>query len=69
MQPMTTCAARIAGGGDKGAAGALAAADAVQAVKQAVAVAYPRAHPAFGDKYAVHSCKIVDGVKVFKDAI
>ncbi len=56
---------RMLGGGDKGAAGCLAKAEAVDAIKAAVAVAYPRSRPAFGDKYAVHVCKVVDGVKTF----
>jgi hypothetical protein len=30
-----------------------------------VAEAYPRSRPAFADRYAVHVCKVVDGVAVF----
>jgi galactokinase len=56
---------RMLGGGDKGAAGALVLADSADAVKQAVETAYPRSRPAFADKYAVHTCKVVDGIKVF----
>jgi len=52
---------RMLGGGDKGAAGCLVAADAVDAVKAAVDVAYPRSRPHLADKYAVHvarSCAV-----------
>ena len=57
---------RMLGGGDKGAAGALAAPKAVAALRRAVATAYPRSHPEFADKCAVHECRVVDGVKVSK---
>ena len=60
---------RMLGGGDKGAAGCLVRADAVDAVRRAVETAYPRSRPAFADKFAVHTCKVVDGVKVFDGAI
>ena len=56
---------RMLGGGDKGAAGCLAEADAVDAIRAAVDTAYPRSRPDFADKYAVHVCKVVDGVKTF----
>ncbi len=56
---------RMLGGGDKGAAGCLAKADAVDAIRDAVDTAYPRSRPDFADKYAVHVCKVVDGVKTF----
>ena len=56
---------RMLGGGDKGASGALVAADSVEAVRQAVDQAYPRSRPAFAGGYAVHVCKVVDGVAVF----
>jgi galactokinase len=52
------------GGGDKGASGALVRAESVDAVRRAVDTAYPRSRPAFADKYAVHVCKVVDGVRV-----
>ncbi len=55
---------RMLGGGDKGAAGALVAAESIGALKDAVSTAYPLSHPDFADKYAVHPCKIVDGIKV-----
>jgi galactokinase len=53
------------GGGDKGASGALVRPDAVAAVEAAVKTGYPRSAPDFADKFAVHICKVVDGVKVF----
>jgi galactokinase len=56
---------RMLGGGDKGAAGALVRAGAVDALRQAIDVAYPRLHPAYADKYAVHTCKVVQGVEVY----
>jgi galactokinase len=57
---------RMLGGGDKGASGALVREESVEAVRQAVDTAYPRSRPDFAKKYAVHICKIVDGVKVFE---
>lgn len=53
---------RMLGGGDKGAAGAIVAADSVDALRQAVAVAYPRAHPDSAPRAAVHACGLVDGI-------
>ncbi|NLW83364.1 MAG: hypothetical protein GXY41_03010 [Phycisphaerae bacterium] len=58
---------RMLGGGDKGAAGALVLADNADAVKQAVDTGYPRSRPAFADKYAVHTCKVVDGINLFEN--
>ena len=55
---------RMLGGGDKGASGALVRAEAVDALKVAVDTAYPRSRPAYADKYAVHVCRVVEGVKV-----
>ena len=60
---------RMLGGGDKGAAGALVLAEAADAVKQAVQTAYPRSRPAYADRYAVHTCKVVDGIKVLEDRL
>lgn len=60
---------RMLGGGDKGAAGALVRAEAVEQVKAAVDTAYPRSHPAYSEKYAVHVCKVVDGISVFENVI
>jgi galactokinase len=60
---------RMLGGGDKGASGALVRAESVEAVQQAVQAAYPRSRPAYADKYAVHVCKVVDGVRVYEDLL
>ncbi len=57
---------RMLGGGDKGASGALVKSNAVEKLKKAVEAKYPKAKPEYADKFAVHTCKIVDGVKVFK---
>ena len=54
---------RMLGGGDKGAAGAIVAADAVDALRAAVDTAYPRSRPYYADKFAVHALTVVDGVK------
>ncbi len=56
---------RMLGGGDKGAAGALVPPDSVDALQRAVKTAYPRSYPMYTDKFAVHVCKVVPGVKVF----
>jgi len=56
---------RMLGGGDKGAAGALVAAESVEALREAVELAYPRSRPQYAQRYAVHVCRVVDGVKVF----
>lgn len=55
---------RMLGGGDKGAAGAIVRADAVDALRAAVDAQYPRKCPDFADRYAVHVCKVVDGITV-----
>ena len=60
---------RMLGGGDKGASGALVRAESVEAVKAAVDTAYPRSCPDFTDKYAVHVCKVVDGVRVYENLL
>jgi len=57
---------RMLGGGDKGASGALVRADSVEAVRKAVDTAYPRSCPGYTEKYAVHVCKVVDGVRVYE---
>jgi len=57
---------RMLGGGDKGASGAIVRAESVDAVKQAVDTAYPRSRPELAGKYAVHVCKVVEGVKVYE---
>ncbi len=53
---------RMLGGGDKGAAGALVRADSVEALETAVRTAYPRSHPEYAERFAVHVCRVVDGV-------
>jgi galactokinase len=60
---------RMLGGGDKGASGALVRVESVKAVKAAVDTAYPRSCPDFADKYAVHVCKVVDGVMVYENLL
>jgi galactokinase len=57
---------RMLGGGDKGAAGALVKTASVNALKKAVDIGYPRSRPDYVDKYAVHICKVVDGVRVYE---
>lgn len=61
-----TLGERMLGGGDKGASGALVKADAVDALRSAVDTAYPKCHPDFADKYAVHVCKVVDGIRLYE---
>ena len=53
---------RMLGGGDKGAAGALVLTDSVEALETAVRTGYPRSHPAYADAFAVHVCRVVDGI-------
>jgi galactokinase len=57
---------RMLGGGDKGAAGALVRAEAVDDLRRAVDTAYLHSYPAYADRYAVHTCKVVAGVKVYE---
>jgi galactokinase len=54
---------RMLGGGDKGASGALVLSESVDAVRAAVETAYPRSHPEYAAGHAVHSCRMVDGIK------
>jgi galactokinase len=53
---------RMLGGGDCGAAGALVLAEAVPAVRAAVDLAYPRSHPRWAGRHAVHELRTVDGI-------
>jgi galactokinase len=53
---------RMLGGGDKGASGALVKAAAVKALRKAVETGYPRSRPDYAGKFAVHECRVVDGV-------
>jgi galactokinase len=55
---------RMLGGGDKGAAGALVRAESLKTLQAAVDKEYPRRYPDLADKYAVHVCKMVDGVTI-----
>jgi galactokinase len=57
---------RMLGGGDKGAAGALVDAKSTEALRQAVDLAFPRSYPWLKDKYAVHVCRSVDGMKLIQ---
>jgi len=57
---------RMLGGGDKGASGAIVRADSVEKLKTTVAAEYPKIYPQLADKFAVHSCKIVNGVEVYE---
>jgi hypothetical protein len=43
--------------------------DSDDALKQAVDVAYPRSYPQYCDKYAIHICKIVEGVRVYDNLL
>jgi galactokinase len=60
---------RMLGGGDKGAAGAIVRAEAVDAVRRAVATAFPRSHPELAQRWAVHELQVVDGVAVFDGVV
>ena len=57
---------RMLGGGDKGAAGAIVRAESIAALQAAVDEGYPRRYPGLADKYAVHVCKMVAGVKALQ---
>ncbi len=56
---------RMLGGGDKGAAGAIVKADSVNALNKAIDIEYPLKWPELAEKYAVHVCETVDGVRVY----
>ncbi|MCI0499472.1 MAG: hypothetical protein L0Y36_07305 [Planctomycetales bacterium] len=60
---------RMLGGGDKGAAGCLVLAADADKVKQAVAIAYPRSRPEYAERYAVHTCKVVDGIVLYENIL
>ena len=47
----------------------IVSADAVDALRAAVDVAYPRAHPAFAGKYAVHVVRPCDGVYCYPGVV
>ena len=58
---------RMLGGGDRGASGALVLSRSEAAVRAAVETAYPRSHPEYAGNYAVHSCRMVDGITLLQD--
>jgi galactokinase len=60
---------RMLGGGDKGASGALVRANAVEALETAVQTGYPRSHPAYANTFAVHVCRIVDGITTLDERL
>ena len=60
---------RMLGGGDKGAAGAIVKADSIDKLEAAVRTAYPRSRPHLSNKFAIHSCKVVGGIKVFDNVL
>jgi galactokinase len=60
---------RMLGGGDKGAAGALVLAEDADKLKQAVQTAYPRSRPSYADRFAVHTCKVVEGIVVLRETL
>lgn len=53
---------RMLGGGDKGASGALIKTEAFVALKETLERTYPMSCPSYADKFAIHSCSIVDGL-------
>jgi galactokinase len=60
---------RMLGGGDKGAAGALVRTSSVKALEAAIRTGYPRSHPAFADAFAVHVCRVVDGITLLDESL
>lgn len=40
-------------------------ASAEEDLRSAVSIGYARSHPAYAEKFAVHVCKMVEGVKFF----
>jgi galactokinase len=60
---------RMLGGGDKGAAGAIVRADSVEVLEAAVRTGYPRAHPAHAHDYAVHVCRVVEGITTLDQSL
>jgi hypothetical protein len=55
------------GGGDKGAAGCLVLTEVANNVRKTVDTAYPLSYPNLIDKYAVHTCKMVEGITVYNN--
>ncbi|MHC4912088.1 MAG: galactokinase [Planctomycetota bacterium] len=60
---------RMLGGGDKGASGALVKSGSVDVLKAAVDRSYPDKCPEYRGRYAVHVCKVVEGVRVYDDLL
>jgi galactokinase len=60
---------RMLGGGDKGAAGALVRADSVEALETTVRTGYPRSYPAYADAFAVHVCRVVEGITTLDEIL
>lgn len=60
---------RMLGGGDKGAAGCLVLSEQADQARKAVETGYPRSRPDYADKFAVHTCKVVDGIKLFDNVL
>ncbi len=60
---------RMLGGGDKGAAGALVLAESCDELAVAVETGYRRSHPAYADKHAVHTCRVVDGMVILDGVV
>lgn len=50
----------------KAAAGAIVLASHIDELRRAIDVAYPRSHPDYIAKYAVHVCRVVQGVTEFE---
>ncbi len=57
---------RMLGGGDKGASGAIVKAENVDGLYKAIHDQYPKKCPRYADKFALHTCRIVDGIKTYK---
>jgi len=55
---------RMLGGGDKGASGAICHSGSISDLKKAVDRKFPQSFPGLADKCAVHSLKLVDGIKI-----
>lgn len=60
---------RMLGGGDKGASGAIARAEATDSLIYAIDTRYPAAQPDYADKYAVHICAPVAGVTLEENVL
>ena len=54
---------RMLGGGDKGASGAIVRPSAVDALRSAIDIEYPKRCPEYANMHAIHECQIVDGLR------